>query len=255
MRTAIKLVCIIPALLLYALFALVIMALPAGGRLRRQFLARNTSFASKVVLAALGVRVHAKYRDRLRDSRKGRLIVANHVTYLDILVISSLVPSIFITSVELGGLALLGTLARLGGSMFVERRKRGGLKQEIEVITACLNGGATVVLFPEGTTSNGEQVHSFKVSLFDAAIRSGADVLPVCIRYTRVDGGPLTHENRDSVFYYGGMTFGGHVPRLIALRSIEVEVLPQKLIHAHHTSDRKEIAREAHEEISGAYGG
>lgn len=207
------------------------------------------------MLRLLGVRLHVKHRERFHSPGKGRLIVANHVSYLDILIIASLVPSVFITSVELGGTLLLGTLARLGGSMFVERRKATGLKQEIGLISRTLEDGFTVVLFPEGTTSNGERVHPFKKSLFDAAVDTQTDVLPLCLRYTAVNDEELTSRNRDSVFFYGGTTFLQHVPRLLALRSVDVEVLPLAVLRVHQDSSRKDLAEQAYDAISAAYPG
>jgi 1-acyl-sn-glycerol-3-phosphate acyltransferase len=253
MRALLKRVGIIPLIILYILLGCLFAVLPAGARLRRDLLVRNTSVFSRILLAFLGIRVHVKHRERLSKSGHGRLIVANHLSYTDVFVISSLLPSIFITSVELGSTPLLGTLARLGGSLFVERRRASGLKKEIAMIAGALGSGLPVTLFPEGTTSNGDRVHAFKNSLFDAAVVTKLDILPLCLRYTRIDGGPVTSHNRESIFYYGGATFSRHVPRLLALRTVDVEVVPLKTIKAHAGKSRKDLAVEAHHAISAAY--
>jgi 1-acyl-sn-glycerol-3-phosphate acyltransferase len=253
MRALLKRAGIIPLIILYILLGCVFAVLPAGARLRRVLLVRNTSFFSRVMLALLGIRVHVKHRERLSKSRHGRLIVANHLSYTDVFVIASLLPSVFITSAELRGTPLLGTLARLGGSLFVERRRASGLKREIALIVSALNEGFPVILFPEGTTSNGDRVHAFKNSLFDAAVLTKLDILPLCLRYTRIDGGPVTSRNRDSIFYHGGTTFSEHVPRLLALRTVDVEVVPLKTIKAHAGKSRKDLAAETHHVINAAY--
>ena len=245
----------IPLLALYVLFACAIALLPAGARLRRAFLIKNISVASAVMLQLLGVRVHVKHRDRLRAGSGGRLIVSNHVSYIDVLVIASLTPAVFITSVELGGTLFLGVLARLGGSLFVERRKASGLKGEIAAISRVLREGFCVTLFPEGTTSNGDRVQPFKNSLFDSAVITRADIFPVCLRYTRVNGERLTILSRDNVFYYGGVAFLKHFLKLLTLKSVDVEVVPLKSISAQAHHSRKDLAAETHKAMSAAYHG
>lgn len=250
-----KLLATVPLLLTYAFLSGVISFFPVGASIRRTLRTRSTSFFSRRALAIFGIRVHVKHRERLRKHAGAPLIVSNHLSYLDALIIASLAPSVFITSVELQHTPLLGTLARFGGSLFVERRKPSGLKREIEAITEVLRQGAPVVLFPEGTTSNGDRVQPFKNSLFDAAIAARAEILPVCIRYTGVNGERLTPRNRDSVFYYGGITFQRHFPKLLKLKSINVEVAPLKSISAQAHHSRKDLAAEAHRVISSAYHG
>lgn len=255
MRTLLKGLGIVPLVIAYIVSSCVIMVLPAGARLRRRFLIKNTSVFSRIMLALLGIRVRVKHRERLHTVVAGRLVAANHVSYIDILVISSLMPSVFVTSVELGSTVFLGMLARLGGSLFVERRKASGLRQEIAEIARVLGEGFAVALFPEGTTSNGERVRPFKKSLFDAAVRAESDVLPLCIRYRHVNGVELTPDNRDLVFYYGGVSFFRHVPRLLSLKSVDVEVIPLRTIRVQKKDTRKELAAGAHDAISAAYHG
>ncbi len=203
----------------------------------------------------LGVRVRVKHRERLHHAGSVRLIVSNHLSYIDVLVVSSLVPSVFITSVELKNTALLGILARLSGSIFVERRRPSGLKREIEDIVSVLRQGMPVALFPEGTTSNGDRVQPFKNSLFASAVIAQADILPICLRYTGVNGEALTPHNRDKVFYYGGITFLKHFPGVLKLRSIDVECIPLRTIRAQAHHSRKGLAAEIYGVLSAAYHG
>ncbi|HSB34438.1 MAG TPA: lysophospholipid acyltransferase family protein [Nitrospirota bacterium] len=240
-------------LAMYIVCACVISILPAGARLRRALLLKNTAFFAGLLLGLLGIRVNVRHGDRLRRTKENALIVANHVSYIDILVIASVTPSVFITSVELGGTFFLGMLARLGGSLFVERRKVTGLKQEIAEIARVLREGHHVVLFPEGTTSNGERVHPFRNALFDAAIAADVDVLPLCIRYIHLNGEALTTKNRDRLFYYGGTQFSRHLPGLLSIASADVEVVPLSVIKARKSDSRKELAALAHDAVSRAF--
>ncbi len=253
MRPFIKLLGIVPLLILYILFAGALALLPTGERLRRAIQIKNTSFASRIMLWLLGIRVQVRHPERLHEGRRGRLIVANHVSYVDVLVIASLIPSVFITSVELGSTLFLGMLARLGGSMFVERRKTSGLKGEIAMIARVLDDRFPVTLFPESTTSNGDRVQPFRNSLFEAAVAAGTDILPICLRYTKIDDKAPTARERDAVFYYGGMTFSRHVPKLLSLKSVAVDVIPLKDIKVYAHASRKELAAAAHAAISTAY--
>ncbi len=253
MRPLAKLLGIIPVLILYLLISVAISALMGGQLQRRRLLMNNTSFFCRIMLALLGIHLHIRHHERLQKKKAGLLIVSNHVSYVDVLIISSLVPSVFITSVELGSTLFLGMLARFGGSMFVERRKAAGLKKEISLIARVLGSGLPVTLFPEGTTSDGERVQPFKNSLFDAAVAARVDVLPLCLRYMNVNGKRMTAASRDSVFYYGGASFSRHIPRLLSLASVDVEIIPLKLIRLQDNGSRKDLAAQAHSAISSAY--
>ena len=255
MRVLLKWLGSISLIVMYILGACVIWALPAGSRLRRALLLKNTALFAGLMLGLLGIRISLGRRGRLPKKTERTLIVANHVSYIDVLVIASLVPAVFITSMELGGTLFLGMLARLGGSLFVERRKVAGLKKEIAEISRVLREGHPVVLFPEGTTSNGERVHPFRNALFDAAITADADILPLCLRYTRLNGEALTPKSSDRIFYYGGAKFSRHFPRLLSIASAEVEVLPLPIIRVNKRDSRKRLAALAHDAIGGAYRG
>ncbi len=240
--------------LLYGIASGIILLLPADRKTKRVAAIRTTSGFARIVLVLFGVRLHIKHRERLRK-KGGRLIVSNHLSYIDVLVLSALAPAVFITSVELKNTALLGTLARLSGSIFVERRRPSGLKREIEDIALALGQGLDVALFPEGTTSNGDRVQPFKNSLFDAAVLTRAGIVPVCFRYTRVNEERVTPENRDLVFYYGGVSFLKHLVRFLSLRSIDVEVIILKAIRVNPRQSRKDLAAATHKTISAAYSG
>jgi len=255
MRILLKAIALFLLLILYALVALCIMAMPAKRARKLERLTGNVVFFARLGIRLLGIRVHSR-----RLKRKGRrrhrthyLIIANHLTYADILVMASLMPTVFITSVELKQTFPLGFFAWLGGCLFVERRSRAGLKREIEEIEAVLALGTSVTLFPEGTTSNGDTVQPFKNSLITAAITTGTDLLPVCIRYRAANGRLVDLTNRDSIYYYGGTTFFQHLPRFLALKSLDVECVILKPIAAHQHLSRKDLATQAHQVISAAY--
>jgi 1-acyl-sn-glycerol-3-phosphate acyltransferase len=253
LRAILKLLGALPLLISYLIVSsAIIMFFPSGQR-KRLYLLRNTSFFSRPALKLLGVRIHSKHLELLHKDESARLVVSNHLSYVDILAISSLMPAVFITSVEMKNTFLLGTLSKFGGSVFIERRKASGLKKEIDTIAQALGRGFTVALFPEGTTSNGEYVQPFKNPLFESAIKAKCDILPLCLRYTKVNNRHITINSRESVFYYGGATFFGHLPRLLAVQSVDLEVCPLETIRVHAHDSRKELAARAHSAINAAY--
>jgi 1-acyl-sn-glycerol-3-phosphate acyltransferase len=126
---------------------------------------------------------------------------------------------------------MLGWLARFGGALFIERRSRASLPAEVEAVTRELASGLPVVLFAEGTSSDGSSVLPFHRPLFRAAVRAGKPVLPVCITYESIDGAPVTSDNRDCLFYYGDRTFGQVFWRLLGLRRVCVRLDYLEPIH------------------------
>lgn len=184
---------------------------------RRKKLVLNCSYFSRLGSKFLGIKSATK---NFYFFDKNYLIVSNHLSYLDVLIISSVLPASFITSVEISKDIFLGTLARLGGSLFVERRRKTRLLRDIKSVSAALAEGLNVVLFPEGTSTNGDTILPFKKTLFRSAISCGVEVLPVCIHYVKIDGIFVNKKNRDFVFWYGDMKFLPHFINLMKLKSI-----------------------------------
>ncbi|MCM8763991.1 MAG: 1-acyl-sn-glycerol-3-phosphate acyltransferase [Candidatus Omnitrophica bacterium] len=209
---------------------------------RRRNLCFNRSYFTKIALKFLNIKIT---RNKISPPvNKTYLIVSNHLSYTDVVVISSIFPACFITSVEIGKDFFLGTLARMGGSLFVERRKKTRLLMDLEAISAVLSEGLSVVLFPEGTSTNGERMLPFRKTFFRSAISCGVDVLPVCICYVSINGKPVNEKNRDLVFWYGDMRFFPHFMNLLKLSSIKVklEILPPIQTSAMNSNTVSKIA-------------
>lgn len=221
---------------------------------RRRFRLRTTSRFCRWALGVLGVRVNVRvFRPAGAPSENGVLYVANHLSYLDVLVLAAQRPSVFITSRETRQDPFLGLLARLGGSVFVERRNKFLLLREIRSIAGLLQDGFSVVLFAEGTSSDGQSVLPFKVSLFATAEQAGVDVVPVCLRYQRIDGSPLGPHNRDRVYYYGSMRFLPHFFKLFLVRSVTVTLVRFPPIPMRTGLSRKKASELSYTIISRAF--
>ncbi|HVY56033.1 MAG TPA: lysophospholipid acyltransferase family protein [Thermodesulfobacteriota bacterium] len=202
----------------------------------------------------LGIRARLRGRGNGIRSEKSVLILSNHLSYVDIFVISSFFPVSFIASVdEVKSDLLLGKATELSGGFFVERRSRSGLRSEIEAISEILDLGINVALFPEGTTSSGDRVLPFKTPLLSIAEKAGVEILPLCIKYTGIDGEALTEKNRDLIYYYGDMKFFDHFFKLLSVKSVDAELMLLDRIDPRTASSRKEMARSVYDMINSAY--
>ncbi|GAB6072127.1 1-acyl-sn-glycerol-3-phosphate acyltransferase [Venenivibrio stagnispumantis] len=212
----------IPALIfLYILFLFTSSIIYILVKDKKRNLIKNASLFSKITLSILNIKLKV---EGSFDKSKNFLIVANHLSYLDILVLFSLNPSIFVSTKEVEEDFLLGLTAKLGGAVFIERRNFNNLKNEIDMITNLLKDGYNVVIFPEGTTSDGSCIFDFKAPFLISSKLSKREILPICINYTRINKEPINKINKDFIFYYGDMKFFEHVWKLLSLKSIEIEL-------------------------------
>lgn len=238
--------------------ALLVQALLPGQKRKRQFAARNLAFYSRIMLWLFGIRVRLQGSvdsARVREGQAAGLLVCNHLSYVDVMVLAAQYPALFVTSVEVQQTPGLGQICQAGGSYFVERRNRTRLAKEIQDLQSILRTGQShLAVFPEATSSNGEGVLPFKNALFDSAIRSQARILPMCLQYVAADGKRLDRKVRDSIFYYGEMTFLSHFVRLLKLRTIDVVLTVHESIPVDSSTSRKDVSDRAWQKISGTYG-
>lgn len=211
---------------------------------------RITSFFLKICLPILGVRVRSSLDKELLSRNESFLIISNHLSYLDMFSISSVLPAVFVAGVDgVQDTFLVGTVTRLSGGLFVERQSRSRINEDLNKISKVLNEGVNVVLFPEGTTSNGDSVMPFKSSFFASAIESKTDLLPICIKYRKINGNSVDESNRDLIYFYGGIGFFEHFFRMLKLSSIEVDLNFLQRIEVKDSMNRKELAEIAHNKI------
>lgn len=222
---------------------------------RLDYSSRLTSFFSRLCLKILRIRIKIKDPHRIRDKRKGYLIISNHLSYLDIFIISSVIQSIFVAGVDsVEEKFLLGTVTRLSGGVFVLRENRSRISKDLENISSVLQMGFNVVLFPEGTTSNGDSVLPFKSSFFSAATLSKSDILPICLKYSHINGCRINQCNKDLIFYYEQeVDFFDHFFRMITTSSVDVEVNFLEVIEVMNDMSRKKIAEGTYKTILSKY--
>jgi 1-acyl-sn-glycerol-3-phosphate acyltransferase len=174
----------------------------------------------------------------------GSLVVANHQGYADVVTVGGLFPSIFAARHDMRAWPMFGALARSGATIFINRdNKRAGYRG-IAQVTAALRAGATVVAFPEGTSTDGSGLLPFRTGIFQAAIDADAQVVPAAITYTAIDGEPVTAANRDVVGWFRGEPFLGHILRLAGCRRTGAEVAFGVPLRPPH-GDRRALAAAA----------
>jgi lyso-ornithine lipid O-acyltransferase len=168
------------------------------------------------------------------------LTVSNHLTYLDILVFGAARPFLFVAKSEVRRWPLLGTLASLGGTIFVDRGRSLQVADASREIEEALRSGIPVLLFPEGTSSDGSSVLPFRSPLFEPAIRAGAAVTAAAVRYHAADA------SEDQLAYWGDMVFLPHLFRTLCVPGLAAEI---EFDSPCCFRDRKCAAREAWQQV------
>ncbi len=178
----------------------------------------------------------------------GAVLVANHVSWLDIHVLHSIFPVRFISKAEVQDWPLLGRLAKASGTLFITREKKSDAIRVNQEMAAELRAGECLAFFPEGTTSDGQDMQTFFPSLFQPAVEAGCPVIPASIRYLNPQGEPCLE-----AAYHGEMTLIESFWRIAKLRGLTVEVafLPALKNDGQH---RRELAKQAEAAIRSALG-
>lgn len=187
------------------------------------------------------------------DEKNHYLLVSNHLGILDILMLASVQPTLFVTSVEMRNTPLLGLLAEMGGSLYVERRDRSNIQNELLEIRQTLQRGLSVALYPEGTSSNGEKVLPFKKTLLTAAAGTGVPIKPVVVNFRKINDEPMSHKWRDYVCWYGDLTFPGFLYRVFTVKKIEADIEFCEDMMVHGEDERREIAAKLQTLIESKY--
>ncbi|OQW47954.1 MAG: hypothetical protein A4S09_14245 [Proteobacteria bacterium SG_bin7] len=203
-------------------------------------------------LYLLGLKVFRRQPKGL-DLDQNYFTVANHMSYIDVLVINSFLPSCFVTSQEIRETFGLGLLTEVAGCIFVERRNKLKLGNEIEELSRALDWGINVCVFPEATSTNGETVLPFKKPLFRASVIAEVPILPITINYDSVDGKGLSTENRDIVCWYGDMDFLSHLWNLCGRNNIKCRVEIHTPIEISERATLQELSEFSRERVVSTY--
>jgi 1-acyl-sn-glycerol-3-phosphate acyltransferase len=182
------------------------------------------------------------------SAARSTLFISNHSSYFDIIILGSLVKASFVAKSDVAGWPVFGTLSKLQRSVFVDRR-RGNAHRQRDELVGRLEAGDSLVLFPEGTSSDGNRVLPFRSALMSAAEGAkGVSVQPVSIAYTKVNGLPLGRDLRPLVAWYGAMDLAPHLWQFAGLGRVSVVVEFHQPVSLERFESRKELARHCWEE-------
>lgn len=207
----------------------------------------------RVALKALGVRVtvHSSL-----ESRRPLLVVANHSSWLDILVLGSVADVAYVAKSEVADWPVFGLLAKLQRTIFVAREQKRRTQDQANEIADRMNAGEAVVLFPEGTTSDGNRLLDTKSSLFGAATSAVAQstsgfvhVQPIAIAYTKIHGMPMGHYHRPVAAWPGDVELLPHLMGVLRNGALDAEINFGPAIDVTAATSRKVLAQTADEEI------
>ena len=213
----------------------------------------NWNFAA-LVSAILNIKIAVEGEtESLRSG--GYFIVSNHLGYVDGIVLGSIFPVIYVSKKEVRGWPLFGPWTALCGTIYIDRQRKDKIPLLVGEITRKLSQRANVLLFPEGTSTNGDRILPFQSAPFAAPLRAGTTIAPLTITYKRIDRQSLSNENRDRIYWYGDMEFVDHFWNLLAVRSIEVVVKIQPEIettrYKNDSLGRKALSQASYDSISG----
>ena len=195
---------------------------------------------SRVVSRLIGLRLHHH-----GTPPSSGMIVSNHLSYLDILAYSALVPCVFVAKKEVASWPVLGLFARTAGTIFVDRTRRMKVADTNQQIAEALQAGTVVVLFAEGTSSGGHTVLPFRSSLLEPTVTFQCPVTPAAIGYFLDDGSVS-----DEVCYWRDMTLLPHLLNLFTKSTVRAEAAFETREPETHALSRKEAALRLHHHVA-----
>ncbi len=205
----------------------------------------------RVCLTLFGIRV---LRRGEPAATRSTLFISNHCGYLDIIVLGSFIPGSFISKAEIAHWPVFGLLARLQRTIFVDRQAVHSTAAQRDIMKRRLASGDNLILFPEGTSSDGNRILKFKSALFSVAeTKINGDpvqVQPVSIAYTRLDGMPMGRMLRHYCAWFGDIPLLPHIWNLMGIGHITIEVVLHPTVTISEFSSRKELAAYCHDVIA-----
>lgn len=239
-------------LVLYFIWTLSLMPIQwVGLALRRRWVRTLPPFYHRWCCRILGFRVRVIGQP---SPNRPVLFAANHVSYTDIAILGSLIPGSFVAKKEVANWPFIGWLAKLQRTVFVDRRMGSAVAQR-EAISRRLAAGDALILFPEGTSGDGNRTLPFKSALFSAAEDTGKigpiAVQPISLAYTRLDGIPIGRSYRPFFAWWGNTCLVAHLWSMIGLGKLEILVQFHPSTFLADCGSRKALAAYCQARIAG----
>ena len=228
---------------LAALATLVVLAWFDSVRRPRRSLPARAAWASRWLgrcVRVAGIRIN-----RTGPAPGNGLLVANHLSYLDILVLAAVQPTIFVARHDLHTVPVFGRVASHAGTIFLNRQRKRDLLAVVAALPRVVEAGIAPLFFPEGYTTDGRALLPFRSSLFAPAVTHQRPIFPIHINYALEDGGGSV---ADEVCWWGRMPFWSHGLNLLAKRHVKVRLVFGLAVAPGH--DRKRLARAVRTRVS-----
>ena len=204
----------------------------------------------KLVLWFLNINVKVSNREYLNNVPT--LYVSNHLSYLDIPILGSVLNGRFVAKNEISNWPIIGYLSKVGNTVFIDRNLRF-LKKNKSIILDYISRGENIILFPEGTTSDGVRVLGFKSSLLYSLEQKNILIQPVVIKYKSINGIPVNRWLKPIIAWYGDMNLKPHVINILKLFSIKVKITFLPPLNGINFTNRKDMTSTLHHAIDKFY--
>ena len=204
----------------------------------------------KLVLWLINIKVEVigeRYLDNLPT-----LYVSNHLSYLDIPILGSRLNGRFVAKNEISNWPFIGFLSKVGNTIFIKRNLRF-LKTNKSIIFDYISKGDKVILFPEGTTSDGIRILRFKSSLLTSLEQKNILIQPIVIKYQSINGMPLNRWLKPIIAWYGDMDLKPHLINILKLFSIKVKIIFLPPLNGKDFTNRKDMTSSLHRAIDKFY--
>lgn len=219
--------------------------------IRKTVAQRNTQWACWMCRHILGYR---GLYTHIESIPKGHLLICNHMSYMDVLIIASKVPTLFVTSTEMRDTPFLGWITKLGECLYVNRRSHKNLNQEIQEIQSWIHKGFNVLIFPEATTSNGVHLKPFKSSLLQISQNGTIPITAFCLKYTKLNHFPVDEEALSkTIAWYDDAGFLPHFFKQLSNQSVSFELTQVDNFLSDQFKERKLLVTRLEDKISQAF--
>ena len=244
------LVFIIKLLLFFITAAILILANYFFGSLVKPIRNNLPIFFHKLLLWTLSINVEIE--GQIETAKNCNLFVSNHISYLDIPILGSNFPLRFVAKSEVASWGFWGFLAKLGQTIFIKRNKNDTLNQKNKLKNLLLSN-EKLLIFPEGTTSDGNRVLDFKSSSFSAVEKENFLIQPITLIYSEFNGIPINRWLRPIIAWYGDMDLQPHLSILVNLRPIKAKLIFSDPVKSEMFSNRKDLNNHLQEIIKTNY--
>ena len=204
----------------------------------------------RLIIWLLSIKI--EYEGNFKNFTGCNLFVSNHLSYLDIPILGSMLPIRFIAKSEVRHWPIIGFLSKLASTVFIKRVRSDSLHQKNKIFQL-LSEGKKLLIFPEGTTSDGNRILPFKSSSFSALENQKFIIQPLIIIYSDLNGIPINRWLRPMIAWYGNMELIPHLSILKNIKSIRAKIIFLNPVKAKNFSNRKELSIYLEQQAHDAY--